>query len=275
MTYSRARTLSRRTRSTHVGRLYSIAGGAPNRPAVGLVGDAGWAKESPDDWCLTPQSIAFRRGYSRAGDVGDIAAWIDADREAWRAEQPSRINLPVLIIVEISQAPHLYRALESKLTDDPSTLTVAYRLRTGDISAIEGVPTYLEGASDVGANWLASWFDTQAARETPTEQKNGRPYAEGRTVVTFDQFETEEAPGLDRVQIRASLSAAESLRTKAQKDGDLSLALNADESLAGALMLSLLGMERSSPPARRDRTDDGPWGWNPQRGSNRGLRGIA
>ena len=263
-------TRTNRKCSSAVGRLYSIAGGAPNRPTVALAGDAGWFRDG-DAWYLSPQSIAFQRGYSRAGDVTDILEWLRDDLSAWQSMNAARKNLPVLVAVETSQSPHLFRVLSTELREDISTLAVGFRLRAGDQSAREGVPAYLEGAGDVGGNWLASWFDATASREPPSEQLHSRPYAPGRVALTFDQFTSEDAPGLELSKLRSSLSAAETLRVKAQRDSDISMALNADESLAAALMLGVLAIDQRTPPLETAGASGQPWGWAP---ISRGLHCV-
>jgi hypothetical protein len=245
-----------RQRQHHLGLLYSICGGAPNRPTVALAGDAGWIK-GDSDWRFDPQSISFNRGYSRAGDVDDIKEWLQRDLETRRAD------LPVLISIETSQSPHIYSALREELDDDKAIVTHGYRLRGGDQSVMDGSEaSYLEGAQDVGANWLVSWFDATAAREAATEQRHGRPYVEDRIAITFENFSSGVAPDLQRDRLQASLNAAESLRAKAQRDGDINLALNADESIAACLMLGALIVDQTPPPLQRRRLDEAPWGWD-------------
>ena len=128
------------------------------------------------------------------------------------------------------------------------------------------------GSYDVGANWLCSWFDNSIAYSQPDEVRYGRPYAEGRTVVTFDGFRSEPAPSVDKNAVKSSLSAAESLRAKGAKSDALSLSLTSDEASAAALMIAALGMDLS-PPTRAAPQPSAD-GWGQSAVLNRGLQSI-
>jgi hypothetical protein len=253
-------------RGNAYGRLYTVAGGAPNHPLVAFAASAGWLRVGSASF-LTPQALIFERGFSKVGDALRLKEWIDDDLKAWRAE-PNRANKPILIAVETSQAPNLCMALSEMFRADESeaardVLAVGYRLRTGDQNVIERLGDMQSGAYDVGGNWLASWFDGTVPAEPPDDILHGRPFAPGRVAITFDRFQSEEAPGLRREAVRSSLSAAESLRAKSMKNADLSMALTADESKAAAIMIAVLAADRHPPPASPPKEGQNAWGWEP------------
>ena len=79
--------LTGRKRSAAYGRAYSIAGGAPNKPLIGLAADAQWRLDDEStSWPrMVPQCLAFDRGYSRVGNIENAIEWISDDLDAWTA----------------------------------------------------------------------------------------------------------------------------------------------------------------------------------------------
>ena len=157
-----------RKRGSAYGRLYSVAGGAPNHPLVAFAASAGWLRVGNSGF-LTPQALTFERGFSKVGDAQRLKEWIDDDLKTWRAE-PNRANKPILIAVETSQAPNLYMALAEMFRADESeaaldVLTVGYRLRRGDQNVMERMGEMQSGAYDVGGNWPVS--DEWVAQKLP------------------------------------------------------------------------------------------------------------
>lgn len=259
--YNRARMLDR-PRTSAFGRIYSVAGGAANHPLVAFAADAGWLREDDSRSWMAPQCLIFERGYSRTGSAEHLRDWIDRDLANWRAE-PNRASKPVLIAVETSQSPHLFRRIDELFRNDPNVQTVGYRLRTGDQNVTESMGEPSSGAHDVGGNWLTSWFNDRTPSEPPTDARMGRPYTPGKIAISFSQFRSEEAPGLGREAVRSSLSAAETLRAKAQRDADLTMALTADEAKAAAIMVAALAADQSSPPIKPPASGQSAWGWAP------------
>lgn len=274
--------LSGRNRSAAYGRLYTVAGGAPNRPLVVLAADAVWTLSDDTSWPqMLPQSLNFTRGFSRVGDATAAADWIEKDVEIWTTEgqkvKVRRNRRPILVVVETSQAPHIFRLFEDRFRDVENYRTAGFRLRTGDQNILEARTFEMHsGARDVGGNWLASWFDSTVPAEPPTDERNGRPYAPGHTAISFADWESEDAPGFSAPSLRSGLSAATSLRAKARNGDDLSMALSDDETKAGALMIATLSMSHNCPHIKPPQDGEDGWGQYPSSMPlRRGLSGIA
>lgn len=256
-------------RSAAVGRVYSVAGGAPNKPTVVFVANAAWFLPTDGDdlgWVvgLQPQMLDFTRGFFSVADHAAVIDWIETDLAAWRADVPSRKNVPVIVAVDTSQSPAVYDRFMSvgRTAMDEAVRVTGFRLRPGDRSAILGQQHGDLGVLEVGAVWLVSWFNGTTATSIPDGQRHGRPFAPGRIVVNFAGFVDEEAPGLEVVAVRKALTAAEALIAKGSRstDSEALITLDGDEVTAAALMLTVLSVELMRPPAERYHA--GPWGSN-------------
>ncbi|WP_170756417.1 hypothetical protein [Ruegeria lacuscaerulensis] len=231
------------------GRVYAISGGQPNQPLVCMVADVFWG-ETQDDWqtWLDPQVISVQICWFAAKDHAALRSWIKADRQAWRDEVLTREHLPVIILLDVSQAPASAELLEP-LRDGQTNIT-AIMLNAGTDNALVNTRQAQSATTSVGAKWLISHFDGRVAKDPAQALRYSRPYVPDRIVMSFDDFVDGDPPLMDRKDIRSSMSAAESLMKKAANaDGEALLSLSADEVTASAVMFTLLAADMCRPSA--------------------------
>ena len=263
---------AKRQRTNVWGRIYSVAGGAPNRPTVVFAARARWV---PDESCSWPvmrlDGLWFEHGWSSVADHSEVRAHIERDLDVWRSTDAPGIDrwrMPVVLAVETSQNPPLYTNLEDLARDEEQRQSVraeGFRLRTGDASPSEDDTPIAGQTKTAGAAWLVSQFNASASLR-PDES------SPGRVTVSFAEFEDRTGAGMNREDVRSALSAAEKLHAKASTGGpDIAISLSADEASAAAVMTAWMAGDRSRPPAQWAET---PWGWDDNRPVHRRIRGI-
>nr|WP_321254230.1 hypothetical protein [uncultured Ruegeria sp.] len=232
------------------GRIYSCGGGAPNQPSVAIAANVFWSRnETGAGTWLQPQVISVERAYFAARDISTMGAWIGDDRKRWRDGVSSRKKLPVAILVDASQSPAAPQNLE--WLRDEQTMLQKTILTAGNDNPFMGKRIAMPSTVSIGARFIVSYFDSKVAKEQPKDTRHSRPYVEGRVVLSMGDFEDGGPPLLSALELRASLSAAESLMARAsqQTDTETLMSLSADEVTAATFANLLTCAEMCSPSA--------------------------